>query len=156
MTDPTPEEIAAQRAADHLSATKNDTNEELILFINGMTTNTLRMWPEGEVQSWTIQRTEALAVLAAGASATLDMAPFLTKVCVAQFGDATDAERLVQLQEKAAIVKGYADAWENMEAYLNGLRARTQDAIGEASDPIEITAIVNAAKAEAASVLSGQ
>ncbi len=156
MTEPTPEEIAAQREADHLSATKIDANDELIRHINGLTTNTLRMWPEGEVQSWTIQRTEALAVLDAGEAATLDMAPFLTKVCVAQFGEATDAERLTQLQGKAAVVMGYADAWADLAAYLNGLRARTQDAIGEASDAVEVTAIVNAAKAEAAAVLSAQ
>ena len=153
-TVPTEEEIAAQRAADHLSATKNDANEELLRHLNGLTTNTLAMWPQAEIQSWFVQRPEAHAIIAAGDAATLDMAPFLAKVCAAQYGETTDDERLAQVKAKAVIVKGYAHAWENMAAYINGLRARTQDAIGAATDPIEVTAIVNEAKIEAANAVN--
>lgn len=154
MTDQTPEELAAQRAADHLSATKNDANAELIRFLNGLSTNTLAMWPDAEVQTWPYQNAEASAIIAAGGAATLEMAPFLVNVCAAQFGEATDVERLVQVRQKAVIVDAYASNWLTMAAYVNGLRARVQDQIGEATDPVEITAILNAAKTEALAALA--
>lgn len=151
----TEEELAAQRAADHLSSTKNDANEELLRFLNGLTTNQINMWPQAEVQTWPFQNAEASAVVAAGEAATLEMAPFLSMVCAAQFGEATDIERLQQVKDKAVIVNGYAQQWLGMAAYINGLRARVQDAIGAATDPIEVTAIVNDAKAEAMEAING-
>ena len=150
MTDP----IDPNPAAELLTFTKQSANKELILHLNGLTTNHLAAYPQAEVQSWTLQKAEADAVMAAGSSATLAMAPYLTAVCVHHFGDATNAVRLTQLKAKAAIVQQNAIAWAAISQFVNGVRARTQDAIEAASEPTEVNAALIDARAAAAAFMA--
>lgn len=155
MTEPTETiDPVAQAAADLLSFTKQSANKELILHLNGLTTNHLAAYPQAEVQSWDLQKSEAEAVMSAGESATLDLAPFLAAVCAYHLGEATDAERLTQLKQKAAIVQQNATAWALIAQFVNGVRARTQDAIEAASEPTEVNAALIDAKVAAAAFMA--
>lgn len=117
-----------------LAFVKQTSIERLISHLNGVGAEIVNRYPMAEVQSWTIQRGEAEAVIAAGEAATLAMAPFLVMVCESHYGPAEDdAARLAQVHIKAGEVKANADLWAALAAYVNGLRARTQDAIEAAA-----------------------
>lgn len=117
---------------DMLVANKKLYIAQLVSHLGGVGVEILNAYPTAEVQSWTIQRNEAEAVLAAGANATVEMAPFLTKVCAAHHGP-DETHRLDQVKEKAVAVKANADLWAELAAYVNGLRARAQASIEGAS-----------------------
>lgn len=138
-----------------LSFTRNAANEQLIRFLNGLTTNALRQYPEAEVQSWPYQKAEAEAVIAAGEDATLAMAPFLHGVCFHHYGAASNAERLAQVKNKAAVVLANSNAWIAASQFVNGLRARTQDAIDAATDPIAVNDALQAAMLQAEAFRQG-
>ena len=133
---------------DYLAFVKKTNIERLISHLNGIGASIVQSYPMAEVQSWTIQREEANTVIAAGASATLAMAPFLVLVCEAHHGSSTGAARLAQVKAKAAEVKANADLWAALSAYVNGLRARTQDVIEAAETENAAHAALHAAFAE--------
>lgn len=139
MTDPiepTPEEIAA---ANLLNFAKQQAVKDLHIRLNGLTHNGLSRYPQAEVQSWPYQRPEAYALEAAGEGATLAMAPLLTQVCYWHYGEADDATRLQQVLAKAAAVRANDAAWLPAAAFVNGTRARTEDAIEAATTPTEVS-----------------
>ena len=150
-TETTPEYLAA---AGLLSFTKQSANEALIRFLNGLTTNHLAAYPQAEVHSWPYQKAEAAAIIAAGPSATLAMAPFLAGVCAHHFGAATNAARLSQVKAKAVVVNSNAENWTAICQFVNGLRAKTQDAIEAATEPTEVNAALNSAYAAAAAFMA--
>ena len=132
----------------YLDDVKRVNVERLISHLNGVGASIVQSYPMAEVQSWTIQRAEANAIVSAGSAATLALAPFLTLVCEAQHGTATGAARLAQVKTKAAEVKANADLWAALSAYVNGLRARTQDVIEAAETENAAHAALHAAFAE--------
>lgn len=144
--EPSPDQ---QIAADNLNYAKQEAGQRLIVFLNGVTTNLLARYPIAEVQSWTIQRSEAVALEAAGAGAAVTMAPLLTKVCEFHYGPANGPTRLTQVLAKAQVVRGKSDAWEVVGAFVNGLRARTEDQLDAAQTPVEALEIIQGAMAEA-------
>lgn len=133
---------------DFLDFVKKSNIEKLISHLNGVGASIVQSYPMAEVQSWTIQRNEAIAVIAAGSSATLSMAPFLQMVCEAHYGSASGSTRLAQVKTKAAEVKANADLWAGLAAYVNGLRARTRDAINAATTEAGAHAILHNAFSE--------
>lgn len=134
---------------DHLDYIRRTSNERLIGYLDGMAQPMLTVYPRAEVESWTIQKTEAEKFLAAGEAATASHAPFLTQVCAAQFGPASDEDRLQQVATKAATVKALADAWAGLAAYVNGLRARTQTLFDAAATGDEVLEVLHNAISEA-------
>ncbi|WP_162783402.1 hypothetical protein [Devosia naphthalenivorans] len=139
--------LTADEVVAALGTRRASAMAEIVRHIDVITESALTAYPRAEVESWSIQKAEAEAVLAADPP-TLAMAPFLVGVCEAQFGPADDATRLAQLVEKAQAVKANADAWGAMAAYVNGLRARTQLAILGAGDIAGIDAALAAGVSE--------
>lgn len=152
----TPEEQAALEAEAMANAMLADAKltarERFVSHLNGVGSSIVANYPMAEVQSWTIQKAEAERLLAL-ASPTLAQAaaaaPFLMEVTVIHYGDvATDDERLTQLLTKASEVKANADAWANLSAFVNGLRARTTDRIEAAADQEALFVIQSEAATE--------
>ena len=137
MTDTIPETITDH----HLAHIRHTSNERFLSVLNAAGSVLLTAYPQGEVETWPIQKAEAEALLAAPEPA-FNLAPFLTAVCAAQFGEATDEERLDQLIEKATIVKGHSDRWLAFAAFANGLRARVQIQFENATSQNEIIEIL--------------
>ncbi|MHA6692420.1 hypothetical protein [Devosia sp. A449] len=117
----------------------------------------LKEYPTAEVQSWTIQKQEAEAVIAGGEAAThgasmtglSSIASFLVSVCEAHRGEvSTDAERGAQLWVKAAAIKANAGAWAGLSAYVNGLRARMEDRLALAQTVSDLLVIESENQAE--------
>jgi hypothetical protein len=154
----TPEEMAAQEAAAMAAAMLADAKktaiERFVSHMNAVGASIVQQYPMAEVQSWPIQKVEAEALLALEAPdlpAASAVAPFLLSVTEVHFGPAADdAERLAQLQDKAAAVKANADAWAALSAYVNGLRARVSDRI-EAAENMDALFVI---QSEAATELS--
>lgn len=123
-----------------LDHTKRITMERVISHMNAVGASIVSSYPMAEVQSWTIQRLEAEAILATTSPSLADvtsMTPFLLAVCEAHYGEVVDAtDRVSQVLTKAAEVKANADLWAALSAFVNGLRARTSDLI-EAATSIE-------------------
>lgn len=140
--------------ANHLHRSKVNAYNSLVQHLNALTTHALNMYPQAETATWDIQKTEAETLLAAGDSATLAMAPCLTIVATVHFGDADPTTRLTQVKEKAAKVLANSQAWIPMAAFVNGLRARTQDLIEAAEDAITVTNVLEAAMYEASVVIN--
>lgn len=137
MTENMPE-ITNDPHIDHIRFTSN---ERFLSVLNAAGSVLLTAYPQGEVTTWPIQKEEAETLLAAE-TPSLDLAPFLTAVCVAQFGEAADQERLDQLIEKATVVKGHSERWLAFAAFANGLRARVQVQFEQATTQNEILEIL--------------
>lgn len=124
---------------------------QIITSIDGATASIIDAYPVAERLGWDAKAAEAAAVLAAGAGATLAMAPLLTAECVAEYGAADDATRLTQLATKAQTVLDKAAAWGQLMATLSGLRGKAFVAIDAAGNDAEaLQAAVDAASAEIA------
>jgi len=133
---PTPEAIAASNL---LNFAKQQAHKDLLIRLNGLTTNGLTRYPQAEVQTWPYQRVEAYAVEAAGPNATLAMAPLLAQVCYWHHGEADDATRLAQVLVKAESVRLNDQNWLPAAAFVNGMRAKTEEAIEAAVTPTEVS-----------------
>jgi len=140
--------------ANHLRRTKINAYNTLKQHLDGLTTHALNMYPQAETASWDTQKLEAEALRDAGPAATLGMAPFLTMVCVVHHGEADLTTRLEQVKIKSLKVLENVDAWAPMAAFVNGLRARTQDLIEVAEDALTVTNLLEAAMYEASTVIS--
>lgn len=145
----TPEEIAA-----HLNRVKVDASNTLIAHLNSLTANALNTYPQAEMATWPYQVPEAQAVITAGESATVEMAPLLNMVCEAHHGAADPGDRLAQIKAKAAKVLELSGAFLPMAAYVNGLRARAQEQIFAATEAVEVTLILEPALTESSLVIS--
>ena len=149
-----PEELAALNV---LHSNKIWANNELISTLNTLTRTALNTYPDAEMMTWPMQAPEAarvLAAVAAGEDVTLDMAPHLVRVCMHHHGPADQALRIEQLIAKATAVSALSGQFMPAAAFVNGLRARTQDRINAATTPGEVNQILEAAKSEAYAALS--
>lgn len=108
---------------------KKNNIERLVSHLNSVGAVIVAQYPMAEVQSWTLQKNEAETIIKAGNSSMPSMAPFLTKVCLAQFGPSAELDVIRQVREKAIQVKNNSDTWTALSAYVNGLRARVQNNI---------------------------
>ena len=131
-----------------LLQTKDQERVALITYLNGLTIRLLETYPQAEVESWTVQKVEAEAILAAGDDATLAMAPFLTKVCLYHHGASDDVSRLAQVKIKAEAVHANAESWAEAAAFVNGLRARTEEAMALATTIEEVSDIMSSMRLE--------
>lgn len=148
-----------QEPAPFLPYVKQITVERIVSHMNGVGAGIINSYPMAEVQSWTIQRGEAEAVVALGEAAVLQLtiaqataaAPFLVSVCAAHHGAPEEAAELAaQLWDKALSVKANADLWAALSAYVNGLRARAADRIEAAADIAEVYTIESEIQTELA------
>lgn len=110
----------------------------MVAAINEATTTIINAYPAAERLGWDAKAAEAAAVLAAGAGATLAIAPLLAAECVAEYGAADDATRLTQLATKAQTVLDKAAAWGQLMAKLSGLRGKAFAAIDAAKSVTEL------------------
>lgn len=151
---PTPEEAAAAARLAHF---KQVTIERIVSHMNSVGAGIVASYPMAEVQSWTLQKGEANAVIEWGDVATAastvavlqQLAPFLFSVCVAQFGPVeSDSDRAAQLWAKAHQVKTNADLWASLSAFVNGLRARASDRIAGAASEAEVFEVESSTQTE--------
>lgn len=127
----------------------DDAKAMIITSIDAATASIINAYPTSERLGWDAKAAEAAAVLAAGAGATLAMAPLLTAECAAEYGAADDATRLTQLAAKAQTVLEKAAAWGQLMATLSGLRGKAFAAIDAAGNDAEaLQAAVDTASAE--------
>jgi len=121
----------------HLAHVFLTENRRFLDQINSAGDAIINLYPQVEVLSWPIQKAEVERLMASD-QPSLTMVPFLTQVCAAQFGAASDEERLAQVMTKAEAVNTNANNWAAVAAYLGGLRARTQDRYDLATTAVEI------------------
>lgn len=125
----------------------------------------LAPYSPGEQQSWPTQMREAAsfrgltqAELLAGelgtTGADLALAPFLVGTCTAEHGEATDEERLAQVNSLALAVMSNAAGLAQLSQALIGIRRRGYAAIDAAADAAGIRIALDAAVAEVSSVVS--
>lgn len=152
--EPGPSPDVAESRLDHF---KKTTLERIVSHMNGVGAGIVQSYPMAEVQSWTIQKQEAEAVWAVGdaALATMnaaqmqELAPFLSAVCQAHYGDpANNVERAARLWTKVGEVKANADNWSALSAFVNGLRARASDRIAAAETEYEVYEIESETQTE--------
>lgn len=136
-TPETPEVPAVDLFLEH---TKRVTLDRMISHMNGVGAAIINRYPMAEVQSWTLQKAEAEALLANATTELSDvrlLAPFILKVTEVHYGPVEDdAERVAQAIRKAHTVVANANLWSALSAFVNGLRARAEDRI-EAADTLE-------------------
>jgi hypothetical protein len=118
----------------------------IVAAINEATTTIINAYPAAERLGWDAKAAEASAVLAAGAGATLAMAPLLSAECAAEYGEADDATRLNQLIAKAQTVRDKAVAWGQLMAILSGIRQRAFAAVDQARDAAVLQVIIDHAR----------
>lgn len=122
-----------------VSIEKTKSKAEIVRICDDVTRNTINYYPEAEVESWTIQKTEAERWLSTPADhRNIDQAPFITQVCASQYGNADVGTRTTQVNEKAFVIISNALRWAGISAYVNGLRARAYDSIEGASTVDEV------------------
>lgn len=126
-----------------LGYTKQTSIERLVSHLNGVGASIINAYPMAEVQSWTLQRAEALTVISVDPVGAHLVAPFITKVCEAHFGPATPEERAQQIVTKAGQILANAEVWAALSAYVNGLRARAQDQIEGAGTAAEVNTVLH-------------
>lgn len=134
---------------DYLFSQRAEQRSSMIGYLNAFTVSALNEYPEVETRSWETQRIEAEKVVNAGDNATLAMAPLLTRVSFYQFGSSDNPSRLQQVKEKAALVHQKASFYMEIVAFVNGLRARTDDALAASTSIGEILDIMNSMRLEA-------
>ena len=144
-------------ASPFLAQTKAMVLARIVSHMDGVGRGIVGSYPMAEVQSWPIQRGEAIILTEMGEETVLLMteadiletAPFLLDVCTAHYGQpADDTERATRLWAKAVAVKANADTWEALSAFVNGLRARCSDRIGAALDNDEVFTIESETQSE--------
>jgi hypothetical protein len=124
----------------------------LLVLLNEATATILDVYPPAERMGWDAKAAEAKAVLAAGNTATLDMAPLLTIECAVEHGPAEPAERLTQLKDRASTVDAKATAWGHLMATLSGIRGRALRDIAAANTDDQRQAALEAARAAISSL----
>src|SRR5690606_33507719 len=156
MWTPDPAKIitAAAKAEAKAAEEKAAAKATVKAAIDTAAASILDAYPLAERMGWDAKAAEASAVLSAGESATLDMAPLLVAECAAEMGVALDEDRLVQLIAKASAVAAKATAWGELMATLSGIRGKAYAAIDAAEDGTATQAAVTAAIAEIAAAAS--
>lgn len=137
---------------------EGDARAQVVAAIALVEAAALSGYTEGERQSWSTQMAEAAAFLGltqaqllAGEPGTpgtdLSLAPFLAGTCAAEYGPATDEERLAQVNQLAPAVAANAKALSDLSQALIGVRRSAFVAIAAAEDDEGRRAAVAAALA---------
>lgn len=113
----------------YLHDTRLQAEQRLTTYINGLVFQATSSYPDGEVESWPIQKAEAEAFLALGNKATLNDAPMITRICLYQYGESDRASALAQVTAKAEAIAEKAAARSELLAFVVGLRARIKTEI---------------------------
>ena len=128
----------------YLDYTKKTSVERFISVLDGVGSSIVHRYPSSEVQSWTLQKTEAEKFLATPvAQRTVGTAPFIAQVCRAHHGYVNDATLLQQIADKSVIILANAELWAMITAYVNGFRAKVEDLIEAATTEDEVLSILH-------------
>ena len=131
-----------------LDKLRNDAMTRIISHLDGVGTQVKAQYPKLEQDTWTIQKIEAERLHGLGpdpsTEAILGAAPLLTLICSYHFGAGTPEERATQVLVKGETAMQLSSFLLNVAAFVNGLRARTQESIEVADTSDSVLTIESA------------